>query len=332
MRERGPVLVRGTGSIGFRHLSVLRDQLGVETLAMPVRTARGNELAKSGFEIVATLEQAASRRPSCSVVATDTARHLEDAEELLRFGDVLVEKPLAPTVVGIAALETAARANGRAVYVAFHLRFDPALCAFARRLPEIGALFSVRIECGSYLPGWRPDRDYRLSYSARAADGGVLRDLAHDLDYAIWLFGRPDEVFCTMSNRNILGIEAEETADLIWEGRAGVPVSLHLDYVSRVPRREMSASGEHGRLTWDALEGTVTLERAGAGSDVEHLVPDRNATLARELRAFVDGEESGRDQLATLAEGAEVVAVSDAARRSAASGKLEKVRPWQDGT
>ena len=86
-----------------------------------------------------------------------------------------------------------------------------------------------------FFPDWRPNRDYRRSYSSRAEDGGVLRDLIHEIDYAVWLFGRPQSVFAKLFNLGRLGIEAEETVDLYWQAMAGYGISIHLDYLSRMP-------------------------------------------------------------------------------------------------
>jgi predicted dehydrogenase len=325
----GPVLVYGTGSIGSRHLSVLRERLGVAVVALPVRPERAEELSRSGYDVVRSLKELSGLEPKSSIVATDTARHVEDAIALLAFGDVLVEKPVAPIARGIASLASAASASQRAVFVAFPFRFDPGFRALAAHCARIGRLLSVRIECESYLPNWRPQRDYRDSYSARAAEGGVLRDLAHELDYAVRLFGRPDGVFCGVANRSILGIEAEESADLWWEGRDCVPVSVHLDYLSPISRRVVRVVGTLGTVTWDVIEGTVTLTRPGNAATVERFPADRDATMARMLRAFLSDDVSEREWLATLDEGGFIAALTDAARRSAASRQIEPIGDWR---
>ena len=325
----GPVLVYGTGSIGSRHLNVLRERLGVAVVALPVRPERAEELSRSGFDVARSLKDVSAFRPKSSIVATDTARHVEDAIALLAFGDVLVEKPVAPIARGIASLASAASMSQRAVFVAFPFRFDAGFRALAGHCGRIGPLLSVRIECESYLPNWRSQRDYRESYSARAAEGGVLRDLAHELDYAVRLFGRPHGVFCGVADRGILGIEAEESADLWWEGRDCLPVSVHLDYLSPVSRRVVRVVGKLGTVTWDALEGTVILTHAGTPGKIEKFPVDRDGTMARMLSAFLSDDASEREWLATLDEGGFVAALTDAARRSAASGQIEPIGDWR---
>ena len=89
---------------------------------------------------------------------------------------------------------------------------------------------SAHVWSQSWLPDWRPDRDYRESYSARLDEGGVLRDLVHELDYATVLFGRPVLLGASFDRTGPLDIDAEQAATLLW--RAGPfdrdgPARLH---------------------------------------------------------------------------------------------------------
>jgi predicted dehydrogenase len=323
-----PVVVRGTGSIGRRHLDVFGRLVGAGVLACPVRAETSRALSEAGVPVVG-LDQLPERLRG-AVVATETSRHLADVRTLLTRGDVLVEKPVAPSADGLRELHAEAKRLGRQVFVAFCLRFDASLSRFARRLPEVGAVDAVRIVCESYLPDWRPNTDYRAAYSARAADGGVLRDLAHELDYASWLFGRPREVYARLGNSGRLGIDADDSADLLWETTRGTRVSVRLSYLGRPGRRDMHVSGEHGELRWNGIAQRVTFVDAVGRRESESFGEPRNSMYERQAAAFLlacDGGEPG--PLATLEEGAFVAALSDAARHSSKSGRAEAVSHWR---
>ncbi|MBX3205829.1 MAG: Gfo/Idh/MocA family oxidoreductase [Labilithrix sp.] len=324
------VLVHGTGSIGMRHLTVLRSRLGVETLALPVREHRGDAVELREHATVRSYEDASLLGVTAAIIATDTGRHLSDAAAALQAGcNVLVEKPVSSHVRGLAGLASLAAQKQRLVFVAQNMRFLRSLIVARNELPRLGAIHSVRIECQSYLPDWRADRDFRRSYSARLEDGGVLRDLVHEIDYACWLFGQPTKIFAA-TKRGLLGIEAEEEADLLWLTR-NTTVSLRLDYVTRIPRRCFHAEGENGALSWDGLANTVTLQLNGRPKDVSTHPMDRDEMMEAQARRFlaaVEGESP--DGLATLDAGAFAVAVLDAARRSAADGTWVTVTDWRD--
>jgi predicted dehydrogenase len=319
------VAVLGTGSAGTRHLNAFK-AAGARPLAVSVRAERRAELAQAGFETAESLDAAWKAGARACVIATDTGRHASDAAAALARGfDLLIEKPLSSDAESTRSLLAAAKMNGRRVYVACVLRFYEALGRFRARLTEIGDLHSARVECRSYLPDWRPTRPYQHSYSARAEDGGVLRDLIHEVDYAGWLFGWPNIVDARLGNSGILGIASEEWAELLWDIPGGA-VSVGLDYLSRVPRRGARVQGKKGALELDVVAQTVTLTLAGAAPKTETVVQPRDGAFEAQARAFLGALEGKTDdRLATLEDGWRAVAACDAARASSKSGRREEV-------
>ena len=313
------VAVMGTGSIGVGHLKALGRLARVAPLAIPVRAQRVEELRARGCQAVSTLQEASSEGARLGVIATETNRHVPDGLAAIRLGwDLLVEKPLARSAPEARQLAAEARRAGRWLIVGCVLRHADSLKAFREQLPRVGALHTVRIECQSYLPDWRPTRPYRESYSARADDGGVLRDLIHEVDYAGWLFGWPASLHARVDNLGRLGIEAEESADLWWQAPGGYGVSIHLDYLTTPSRRRLVACGEHGTITWDGVAQTVAVAVAGQAEDHVRRYPQtRDDMLMAQARAFLDaGEGQPSDSLATAEDGVKALAVCDAARRA----------------
>ena len=320
-------VVAGTGSIGTRHLRLLGRQPGVTALALPTRAGRRPELQAEGFEVVAGWDEAYERGATHAVIATNTGRHGNDAALALSVGcHVLVEKPMTPEAATARDLAQRAHDARRGLWVGCDLRFQAALNHFRERLPDIGRVHEVRIECQSYLPDWRPDRPYRLSYSARADEGGVLRDLIHEIDYAGWLFGWPSAVQGRTANRGVLGIHAEEEADLLWESASGAIISIRLDYLSRPTRRRMTASGEFGTLAWDGVCGTVTASLAAGAETVETFDEIADDIYAAQAAAFLSASLHQHDpRMATADQGIRALSICDAARRSSVSGREEQV-------
>jgi predicted dehydrogenase len=330
-KDATQIVVCGTGSIGMRHLRVLRDGLGLIPSALPVRSARTRELQAEGIRTISQWEEAATPAFQFAIIASDTSRHLADASKALALGaDVLVEKPLAANVQGLRNLAELAKSNARRVFVACNLRFDAGLALFRQHLPEIGRVHSVRIECQSFLPEWRPGSDYQRAYSARREEGGVLRDLIHEIDYAIWLFGPPAALFARLRNSGVLSIESDESADILWESPSGTLVSIRLDYVSRISRRRMRAFGEHGDLEWDYFDKRVSLVLAGEPEQTWVTEQTRDQMMCDQATAFLRcAGEADTSPLATLAEGAFAVAVCDTARKSSGLGRIEPVLDWR---
>ncbi|WP_394838069.1 Gfo/Idh/MocA family oxidoreductase [Pendulispora rubella] len=327
------VLVVGTGSIGMRHLQVLSEIEGIQPVAVPARAERVDELSAQGYRAL-SLEDALALQPTAAIVATDTGRHVHDAARLLRHGcHVLIEKPLAPTATGVARLAEVAAANERTIAVGCYLRFHPGLRRFKELLGEIGAVHHVSVACQSYLPEWRSNVDHRYTYAARADEGGVLRDLVHEIDYATWLFGRPQRVSAMLTVGDSLGIASDAAADLLWRVPSGATVATRLDYLTRTRRRFIEAFGHEGEIAWDAVENTVTVKSSRGTTQVNHVGCERNSMMREQflaLLACARGETYDR-RLTSFDEGAFAIALCDAARASSASGAMETIRDWRNG-
>lgn len=326
MKQR-TIAVMGTGSIGMRHLQALHAAGSVRSIAVPVRASRLAELRRHGFEAADTLARAAELGASACVIATDTGRHLSDSLCALALGlDILVEKPLACDAAQARQLAQAAAKRRRKAYAACVLRFSESLNHFRKFLDKTGRLHAVAVECRSFLPDWRPGRRYRQSYSARVEEGGVLRDLIHEIDYAGWLFGWPRALSARIQNLGRLGIEAEELADIHWESPQGFRVNISLDYVTRPPLRRLRAFGDRGTLTWDGLFGSVAWSPATQKESLYASKQSREQLYLDQTRTFLSALNGRRDaRLASLEDGVKALAVCDAARLSSRSRREEKI-------
>lgn len=326
LSERPRVVVRGGGSIGQRHARVLAI-LGADVALWPVRP-RPEPAPKppSSGPSVTRLDDssgpAALRSAHLVVVATDTGRHVADAIEALDAGAgrILVEKPVASTRVQAEPL--AVHPRGSEVWVAAPLRAHEAFRQLITLVEEVGAPISAHVRCQSWLPDWRPDRDYRESYSARLDEGGVLRDLVHELDYAEVLLGRPTLLGVHLDHAGPLDIEAEQAATLLWCTDTAT-VTCRLDYITRPATRGITVRGPDGVLDWDLTTATVThLDTAGRTTTTSFPADlDRDAVMATQARTTLeltpDANPAQRHTAgapATLAEALATLELCDRAR------------------
>jgi len=297
-------------------------------VAMPTRPGRAPELVAAGFTVVADWSEARAAGVTRAVIATNTARHGADVADAVAAGcAVLVEKPVAEDAVHAQAIAAVAADSPHGVWVGCCLRFRRGMRTVRELLPSLGPVHSVRIECQSYLPDWRPSRPYRESYSARADEGGVLRDLIHEIDYAGWLFGWPGALQATVVNTGRLGIEADDAADLLWRSGDGMTVSLRLDYLSRTTRRRLAVCGSLGSLEWDLPGGRVTISHDGAAPVVLPVEEGRDDMYLAQDAAFLEATRAAfHPSLATVDDGARALAICDAARRASTTRCEEQVR------
>jgi predicted dehydrogenase len=265
------VLFCGLGSIGRRHARLLSEHFGAELFA--VRSGQGQSRSPvAGVTTLPTIEAAAGQRFDAAFVTNPTHLHAATTVACIRAGvrRILLEKPIDQDLTALTRLEKAVRRSRTALYVGYPLRFHPAVRE-ARPLLAGRKIFHVRVVCSSWLPDWRPDQDYRRSYSADARrGGGVLLDLSHELDLVEHLTGRPIEEITGHAGRSgALPIRAEDHADLLLRLRGGALANVHLDFMSRHRERRVQIDHAGGYLACDLVRHRLETQDEAGGPPVE---------------------------------------------------------------
>lgn len=300
-------LVVGLGSIGERHVRLL-GELGLEVAAVSRRDGAGPRR-------YASLEAAlAHAMPGYVVIANETAAHRTSLAALAEAGfagTVLVEKPLFAAPVPLPEHRFAG------LYVGYNLRFHPLLLELKRLLADETVL-SAQVYVGQYLPGWRPGRDYRATASAsRAAGGGALRDLSHELDYMTWLFGPCQQVAALGGSSGALEIDSDDVAALLLSFDRCPAATAQLNYLDRPGTRELVINTTRHTLRADFVRGSLSVD-----GDERRLPTARDDTYRAQHQAVLGNR---RDALCTAEQGAAVLALIAASEQAMASGAW--VRP-----
>jgi predicted dehydrogenase len=146
--------------------------------------------------------------------------------------------------------------NGIPNYVACNLRFLDSL-VFIKKALSNERINEVNVYCGSYLPDWRPNTDYKKCYSAnKELGGGVHLDLIHELDYTYWLFGQPMKSNGYFSEKSSLKINAFDYANYLWEYE-GFNANIVLNYYRKKPKRNLEIVTEKNIYRVDLLDNKV---------------------------------------------------------------------------
>jgi predicted dehydrogenase len=311
------VAVIGLGSAGSRHARNLIE-LGHEVI---------------GFDPFSEPPDGAARMPSAEaaidaadavVVASPSSLHAAQAcAALVRRRPVLVEKPLATTVGdGERVVREAERAAAVAA-VAMNLRFHPGLDKLKRLIDEgaLGRVLLAQASFGYDLRLWRPQDDYRGSYSARAdLGGGIVLDAIHELDYLLWLLGPIASVSAETGHVSDLELDVEDAAVAVLRFESGALATVDLNFFEPSYRRGCTLVGSQSVARWDWGEGTVTIRREGADdktTDARCDVGDMyRAVLVDFLEAVLTGDLEGTPADQGLA----ALRVAAATKRSATTG------------
>ena len=261
-------------------------------------------------------------------ISTTNERHHGECLAAARAGlHVLCEKPLATSYADAAEMVQACRDAGVVMATNHHLR-NAATHRKMRELIESGALgrlLAGRVVHAGTLPiqmlGWR-------LHTKGAGAGALLDLLVHDTDLLRFLTGDEPEEVMTYAQNGGLAIEGiEDAAMSLIRFRSGFLAQVHDSFTTRAQETSCEIHGTEASLIARSNmaqkpAGTVAL-RDKDGERPLDLDPEDY--YVRGTRAFVATIRGEGRPVATGEDGLRSLAVALAARRSAQSGKAERV-------
>lgn len=291
-------LVIGYGSIGQRHARLLKAMGWVVVI---VTQQEVEEFLT--FKNTATAINAV--KPTYVVLSNNTSRHVAIIDELISVnyrGNLLVEKPIAIEGQRIPDLKLFQR-----VGVGYNLRFT-SVVREAKKFIKSNRVLTADVYCGSYLPDWRHNVDYRSSSSATIEDGGVVRDLSHELDLALWLFGDWNSVCAVTGKKSSLEIESNDFCSALMQSKSGIPISIHLSYFEVSPIRKIRLVSNDDVFECDLIANTISTHDKTYSFDEQ-----RDSSYIQLHQAMAD---NNADEICTVEESISVLSLISAIEES----------------
>jgi predicted dehydrogenase len=244
--------------------------------------------------------------PTVVVIASETARHSADLAELASLsysGVVLAEKPLFATPEAVKA------DRWPNLRVAYQLRFHPVVRRIRSLIADDRPL-CASLTVGQHLDQWRPERPGHATYSGnKAAGGGVLRDLSHELDLADHLFGPCRSIAALGGRLGSVTVDSDDCWSMAAVHEHCPQVSLQMDYLDRIGRRAIRVITERQSIHADLVSGSLNVNGL-----TERFAVERDAPI----RAMYDDVLSGGGEACALPSALRTMNVIDAAERASA--------------
>lgn len=316
------VIVIGAGVMGRNHIRVLNEMpsaelVGIVDQNLDLAQTLGDRVGASAFSDHRTA--LAATGAEAAVVAVPTVRHHAVVMDLIKSGiHVLVEKPIAQTVVQGKEMVAAAAEAGVALSVGHVERFNPAVIELKRRLDrgDLGQLFMIHSR--------------RLSpYPRRIMDVGVAADLAsHELDMMRYLVGSGGRVLGSAVSQRLHPSHEDIVFGLLRfeNGALGI---LDVNWVTPTKIRDISVTGERGMFVVNYLSQELYFySNSGAGEsasemswlpghdftvdegDMVRLHIARKEPLLSELEAFLDACVNGTRPVVDGSDGVAALSLS----------------------
>ncbi|QOG03775.1 Gfo/Idh/MocA family protein [Flavobacterium sp. MDT1-60] len=250
------VLIVGLGSIARKHISAIQI-LKIDATIYALRS-RPNSQIEDGITNIYDLENL-NISFDFAIISNPTHLHFEFIEKFAKLEiPLFIEKPAVNTLENVTTLIDLIENRKVINYIACNLRFHPCIEFLKNKLnSEDLKINEVNVYCGSYLPDWRPNVDFRKIYSANASmGGGVHLDLFHELDYVSWLFGMPNKSSSTLRNVSSLHIDAIDYANYILQYNT-FTANIILNYYRKKSKRLIEVVFDNEILEVDLINNRI---------------------------------------------------------------------------
>ena len=251
------ILLIGLGSIAKKHIAALR-ALKIDFKIYALRSNINTE-TEDGIENIFNFDDF-HLVFDFAIISNPTHLHFSYIEKLAFKGiDLFIEKPAIHSFKNAGNLVQLIRDKKIRTYVACNMRFHPCITFLKKKIDtESITINEVNVYCGSYLPDWRPGKNFRTIYSANASmGGGVHLDLFHELDYTTWLFGIPVKSQSILRSSSSLNINAIDYANYQLEYNS-VTANIVLNYYRKDAKRTIEVVFENETWIIDLIKNVIT--------------------------------------------------------------------------
>jgi predicted dehydrogenase len=250
------ILIIGLGSIGKKHVNAI---LSLYPLAQ-IFALRSNSPCDQYLNVINIFDKKDIPKDlSFIIISNITSFHEQTINQMIGLNcPLFIEKPVLSNLNNFKQLSDKIHENSIQTYIACNLRFHPAL-QFIKHYIEVNhpRINEVNIYSGSYLPDWRPGKDFRKIYSANEEEGGgVHLDLIHEIDYCTWLFGFPVESISMKTNNSSLHISAVDNARYFFK-YLDFTAGIVLNYFRKDAKRQIEIITENETIVIDIIKNKV---------------------------------------------------------------------------
>lgn len=343
------IAVAGAGLVGRKHADLVAARGTLDAIIDPDAGTRDLAERHGCLWYQAVEDYLAAHKPDGMIIATPNQQHVEHGLACIRSGiPALIEKPIADVPEAAATLVREAHRAEIPILVGHHRRHNPIVKAAKALIDagDLGRIVSVHAQFWLY----KPDDYFEPVWRRSKGAGPVFINLIHDIDLLRHLCGEIARVQAVESSL-MRGHDVEDSAVVILEFENGAlgtitvsdtipaPWSWELTSAENPAYPETDAAcytigGQKGSLSVPDLKCWSYSGKPGWWEPIDcRTLPVEPADpLTLQFDHFIDVIKGEAAPLVSGDEALKTLAVIDAIKEAAATGKAKPVQRYDDAT
>ncbi len=283
------LLVVGTGNIAIRHIKNIQMISPEKKIYVLKRT--NSKIDKffnnNKINVIHNMNKITSyTKNSLALICSPASLHLNDIKNLASKGfNIFVEKPLLIKQNRVSLLLKKQLDERLLTHVGYNMRFTDRINYIKKQMTKgkITDIKNIYIEVLTDFRKWRKNKNYKDTVSFnKSLGGGVINELSHEVDYMIYLFGKPKSVRVDQHSPNnfIADVELSIIANFKFENNFSV--KLYANMISNKNTRICKINTENKEIIINHLTNEVITN--GSSTNVVEFKDSVNTSYIKQIK------------------------------------------------
>ena len=232
-----------------------------DIIGFDIRKDRLNESnTKYGIEVFSDIKNALIQKPDIIIISTSPDTHLRYVRMAIKnkipfFTEVNTEPKHIQNIIDLMK-------KWRIIGISsMTMKFHPAIKIIKDQVEKrkLGKVYFVNYHSGENLEDWHPWESVTDYYVKSIATGGGRDQAVFELEWILWIFGKPIEVIARTNKLTDTSAKIFDIYNMTLTLEKVPIVNVIVDVIQRPPNRVLRIVCEHGIILWDWISGTVRI-------------------------------------------------------------------------
>ncbi len=252
----------GYGSIAKKHIKIIKKLNKNNQIFVLNQSKKANENKLKNIFFL-SYEEVKKQKIDAIFITNPASMHYDWLKKIYKLNtNIFIEKPLFDKNYNIGKIINHQKEIKKKIRVGYMFRYDPLFLYLKKLISNfvIGELKLIKIYCGSDLKKWRTNQNLNKSISLKKElGGGVLRELSHEIDYLLWLFGDfKVSISRLFQSKKFKNSNVFDSANILFEKKNSNLLSvMHLNFTQKKSERYCIIIGSNGSLKADILNREI---------------------------------------------------------------------------